>query len=270
MSFRPVHLSPLLLGLLTVPAFAEPDEYARRADLDAADTVLLKIEHKDCAGAVKALNKGFTAKHPSVFLIAASMFEQGLCVKPDWDKAALYYQLAHEGGKREALPRLISGYAEKNRDPGAALWWLAKNTALPAPCRSASRLANDPEAFVAALNKWPKGQLAACVYTAGVMMRVAGDVEFPGRGLMHGVFGDAHMHFVPSTGTITWTAAGTGSLAMSRDVQVGKDERSVFSDTFLKHVRMVGERALKQFDKPEGIDPAWAVDTTFSFKAYFE
>ena len=271
MSFHPaLYLSPLVLGLLAAQAWAAPDEYARRIDLEAADSVLLHVEHKDCPGAVKVLNKGIAAKHPSVFLIAGSMFEQGLCVKPDWDKAALYYQLAHEGGKREALPRLISGYAEKNRDPGSALWWMAKHTALPAPCRSASHLANDPDAFVAALNKWPKGQVAACVYTAGVLMRVTGDVEFPGRGDMHGVFGDAHMHFVPSTGTITWTAEGTGRLDMTREVQVGKDERSVFSDTFLTHVRVVGERALKQFDRPEGIDRAWAVDTKFSFRTYYE
>ncbi len=270
MYFRPVlKLTPVVLFLLAAPALAAPD-YATRIDLDAADSVLLHVEHKDCAGAVKQLNKGIAAKYPSVYLIAASMFEQGLCVKPDWDKAALYYQLAHEGGKREALPRLISGYAEKNRDPAAALWWLSKNTALPAPCRSASHLANDPEAFVAALNKWPKGQLAACVYTAGVMMRVSGDVEFPGRGSMQGVFGDAHMHFVPSTGTITWKATGTGRLAMTRDVQVGEDERSVFSDAFLKHMRAVSDRALKQFDRPEGIDPAWAVDTSFSFRSLYE
>lgn len=271
MPLRPVlHLSPLVLGLLAAQACAEPDQYARRADLAAADSVLLHVEHKDCPGAVKALNKGLAAKHPSVLLMAGSMFEQGLCVKPDWDKAAGYYQHAHEAGNREALPRLISGYAEKNRDPGAALWWLAKNTRLPAPCRSASHLANDPDAFVAELNKWPKGQLAACVYTGGVMMRVAGDVEFPGRGALHGVFGDAHMHFVPATGTITWTATGTGRLAMTRDVQVGEDERSVFNDTFLKHVRTVSDRALKQFDKPEGIDAAWAVDTTFSFTSHYE
>ncbi len=197
--------------------------------------------------------------------MAGSMFEAGLCVKQDWDKAAGFYQLAHEAGRQEALPRLISGYAENNRDPGAALWWMAHHGGMPAPCRSANHLVDDPEAFVGALNKWPKGQVAACVYTGGVAMRVFGDVEFPARGVQQGVFGDADMLFVPATGTITWKAAGTDRVATSREVQAGKDERSVFDDTVLKHMRVISDRALKQFTKPDGIDPAWAVSRRFSF-----
>ena len=265
MSNRPVRLFPLLLLMLAAHAHGAPD-YAARIDEEAAASVLVHVEHKSCAGAVKALNKGIASNYPSVLLLAGSMFESGLCVKQDWEKAAGYYQLAHAGGKKEALPRLISGYAEKNRDPGAALWWLATNTGMPAPCRSANHLANDPDAFVAELNKWPKGQVAACVYTGGVLTRVSGDAEFPGRGANQGVFGDAIMHFSPSKGTITWTSAGSDRIDVTRQAQVGTDTRSVFEGTFVKHLRLIGERALKQFDKPEGIDPSWTVDIRFSFK----
>jgi len=265
MSLHPVHLSPLILCLLAPQSLAALDEYAARMDREASESVLLSVEHKNCAGAVKALNKGLAAKHPSVMLMAASMFEEGLCVKQDWDKAAGFYQLAHAAGKREALPRLISGYAEKNRDPGAALWWLAQMGGMPAPCKGANHLVDDPDAFVAELNKWPKGQVAACAYTGGVAMRVSGDIEFPGRGAEQGVFGNAVMHFVPSTGTITWTAAGTDRIRTSRVEHAGDDERGVFKNTFLKLMRVVSDRALTQFTRPEGIDPACVVEMKFSF-----
>lgn len=250
---------------MATPCRAEPDEYAQRMDEEAVGSVLVNIEHKNCEGAVKALNKGLAAKHPGVMLMAASMFEGGLCVKQNWDKAAVYYQMAHAAGRREALPRLISGYAENNRDPGAALWWLTQLADMPAACKSANHLVNDPEAFVAALNKWPQGQIAGVVYTGAVTMRVIGDVEFPARGAQQGVFGDAVMHFVPATGTITWTAVGTDRVNVSREVQVGEEQRSVFADIFLKHMRAVSDRALKQFVRPESINPAWVIDRRFSF-----
>jgi hypothetical protein len=266
MVIRTSRLLPLVLALAGAPVFAAPDEYAMRRDLEALESVLVHVEHKQCAGAVKALNAGLAEKHPSVILLAGSMFEQGLCVRQDWDKAAGFYQLAHAAGKHEALPRLISGYAEKNRDPGAALWWMARQGWMPARCSAASHLADDPDAFVAELNTWPKGQVAACVYTAGVAMRIVGDVEFPGRGGQQGVFGDVRMHFVPSTGMVTWTPKGTDRVSVSRQAQVGEDQRSVFADVFLKHLRTVSDRALKQFARPEGIDPAWTVDRVFSFR----
>ena len=265
MKNRRLRLLPLALTLAIAPCVAEPDEYARRRDDDALGSVLVHIEHKNCAAAVKALNQGVADKQPSVLLLAGSMFESGLCVKPDWDKAADFYQLAHAAGSQGAVPRLVSGYAEKNRDPGAALWWLSSQAWMPAPCRSANHVRNDPDAYVAALNKWPKGQVAACVYMGGVAARVMGDAEFPARGAQQGVLGDAVMHFIPSSGTITWKAKATDRVSVSRVVQAGRDERSVFEDTFLKHLREVSDRSLRQFTRPEGIDPAWEVYREFRF-----
>lgn len=74
------------------------------------------------------------------------------------------------------------------------------------------------------------------------------------------------MHFVPASGAITWTSAGTERIAVSREVIAGDNVRTEFNDVFLTHVRDVGERALAQFSKPEGIDPAWKGETRFSFK----
>jgi hypothetical protein len=267
MQLRLLPCLPLVFCLLAVPAAAEPDEYAQRQDGEASNSVLAHIEGNNCDAAVKALNKGLAARHPGVMLLAGSMFEQGLCIKQDWTKAAYYYQMAHAAGKREALPRLVSGYAEKNRDPAAAMWWMSsQDQSVPAACRSANHLVHDPDAFVAALNAWPQGNLAACVYIAGVVMRIAGDVEFPARGAQQGVFGEALMQFSPSTASVTWKAAATDRISVTRQVQAGDDERSVFSDHFIGHLRAISDRALKAFVRPEGIDPAWSVQVRYAFK----
>lgn len=254
------------MAALALPAHAEVD-YSLTLDAQAVQNIVVYLEHKDCKGAVKALNKGIADKQRAALLMAGSMYEQGLCLKADWDQAAHYYQRAHEAGSRAAMPRLISGYAEKNRDPAAALWWMAKSRyAMPAVCASANHLAADPDAFVAALNTWPAGQVNACVYTAGVLTRLDGEVEFPGAAASHGVSGDAIMDFYPATATIKWSKGDTERIAVTRMVRAGSDETSVFNDIFLAHVRSVGDRTLAQFTRPEGIDPAWHISMKFQFR----
>ncbi|MFL6657659.1 MAG: hypothetical protein ACJ8GW_06290, partial [Massilia sp.] len=243
-------------------------DYSLQLDNEATHSVLVHIEHKNCPAAVSALNKGIANRQRAILLMAGSMYEQGLCLKQDWDQAAQYYQLAHEAGNRDALPRLIAGYAEKNRDPAAALWWLAQSKrTVSAACASANELVKDPDAFVAALNSWPKGQIAACTYAAGVLMRISGETEFPG-GAHEGVSGDAVMNFVPATGTITWTQGDTDRITVSRLMTPGSSEHTVFKDRFLSHMTTISERTLKQFVRPEGIDPAWTIKLTMHF--YFD
>ncbi|MES2015790.1 MAG: hypothetical protein V4484_04780 [Pseudomonadota bacterium] len=251
---------------LTLPAAPARAMAETQIDATAAQDVLSYIEHKDCKGAVNALNKAIANKKPGILLMAGALFEQGLCVKPNWDTAANYYLRAHEEGNRSALPRLISGYAENNRDPAAAMWWVSKSPySLPPACASANHLASDPEAFVAALQSWPKAQLAACVYAAGVLHRIVGDVEFPGNASRQGIAGNVYMHFVPATGTVRWTAGEMNRVPFTRVLQPGDDERSEFKDPLLKHVTAVGERSLKQFTRPPDIDPAWLIKVQFNF-----
>lgn len=259
-------LAATALAAALLPSTATAVDYSQTLDEQGVRSVLIYLEHKDCKGAVKALNKGIADNQRAVLLMAASMYEQGVCLKPDWDQAAHYYQRAHEAGHKAALPRLISGYAEKNRDPAAALWWAAKNrNALPAACNSANHLAADPDAFVSALNKWPRGQIEACVYTAGVLFRLMGEIEFPAGATGHGVSGDAILDFVPARGTVTWTKGNTERADVTRVVDSGLNEATVFNDTFLKHVREIGARTLTQFTRPEGIDPAWKINMKFMF-----
>ncbi len=179
----------LALALAATALSARADvDYSHQIDQQALSDVLVYIEHKDCAGAIGALNKGIAKKQRAVLLLAGSLYEQGLCLKRDWDRAAYYYQMSHEAGNVAALPRLVAGHAEQGRNPVAALWWLAQSQYVFAPaCASANTLVGDPDAFISALQKWPAGQIDACAYVAGVVMRLVGEVEFP-AGRHQGVF----------------------------------------------------------------------------------
>lgn len=240
--------------------------YRDARDAQAMNDVLIQIQAKDCAAAVQALNKGLADQQPGVIMLAGTMYEQGQCLKPDWERAAHFYQRAYEAGNNAALPRLISGYAEKNRDPGAALWWQTKQGyPLPAECGSANQLVGDPEAFVAALNAWPKERLAACVYTAGVTQRILGDIQYQDGSRGYEQPGITIMRFVPATGTITWTSERTGRIKVSQTEPATRDPRSLPDDVFLKRMHAIGERTLHQFAKPNNIDPAWKVDVKILF-----
>lgn len=254
----------LVLAATTLSAHAEID-YSSTLDAQALNDVVVYLDHKDCKGALGALNKGVTSKQRAVLLLAGSMYEQGLCLKQDWDKAAHFYQLAHEAGNVAALPRLVAGYAEQRRDPAAALWWLAQSPYVFVPaCSTANSFVNDPDAFVAALKSWPAGQLEACTYSAGVMMRLIGEIEFP-SGAHQGVAGAAILVFTPSAGSMSWSRGDTNRIAVTRIVRPGEHEEVVFKDVFLKHVQGIGERTLALFARPEGIPPEWKIPMAFQF-----
>jgi hypothetical protein len=262
--FHRLAISVLAAALLPQPAIAAVD-YTEK-DKKALESVLYPLEHNDCQAAIKALNQGLADKQHAMLLMAGSLYEQGICLKPDWERAANYYQRAHKAGYKAALPRLISGYAEKNRDPAAALWWLAKIAfPLPAPCTSANSLIDDPDAFVAALNKWPRQRLDACVYFGGVLQRISGEIEFPVGAQTQGVLGQASMVFDAANGTIHWTRGDAERIAVNRVAKPLDGARSVFDDTILKHLNAVSQRTLKQFDRPDGIDATWIFKYEYTF-----
>src|SRR5690606_9719045 len=61
----------------------------------------------NCANALTWMKAGVKTRHPQVLLLAGTMFENGFCVKPDWDKAVTMYQLAGQAGNTLAIPRLM-------------------------------------------------------------------------------------------------------------------------------------------------------------------
>lgn len=219
---------------------------------------------KDCPGAVKALNAALKDKKPEILLLAGNLFEEGMCVKVDLDQATKYYLRAHEAGHPSAAPRMISMQAKS--DPATALWW-AISTGQPVPraCFSEYVEKNEPDAFVAALNQWPAGRLAACVYTIGVVNRIRAQVEFPPEAQRSGVFGIVNMQLVPAEGKVTWKKVESGSVPVSGVAAPEYTERHLFKNTFLQYLQGVSDNALKEYTKPAGIDPAWRMDVQFHF-----
>jgi TPR repeat protein len=101
----------------------------------AVQAVSAAMGRSDCVAAASALNAGLAKSHPEVWLLAGAMFEDGLCLKANWDRALNFYQRADGAGLPSAAARLAAGYATAagGRDLAASLWWAARaKTALPA------------------------------------------------------------------------------------------------------------------------------------------
>lgn len=236
---------------------------------EAQRDVWVYLEHKDCAGAVRALNKGIAENQRDILLLAGAMFEDGICLKPNWDQAVKMYQRAHAAGNRAGLPRLVAGYALPGRDPAAALWWAAQlPDATPEYCRvEADPLAN-PDAFVVALQAWPRSRLDACVYTLGVRFKVQGEVEYPRSALDYGFSGKVQMHFRPASASIEWQQGDTHIISLFEHVpekRLRDRTGHLVKNSLLAHLQQLGSNALKQYPKPEGIDQEWLVKMNFVF-----
>lgn len=263
-------MATLLCGvagaLLAVAAqAASGDNPSHKQQRETRESILMYVEHKQCDKAIKVMNEGLAKRMDNVMLMAGTMYEEGICLKKNWDQAAKYYQMASEAGNRAALPRHIAGLAFQHRDPAAALWWAAEYGKMPLPCRAADGLRDNPDAFVAAIKAWPQERLATCVYVAGVIHRVAGDMEFPGQAIVMGLNADIVMRFDPETGKITWTKANTEFVSVTRSVLGGDEEGAIYKSAFAKPLVQMGERVLSQFQRPPSIAPFMQVTIKFVF-----
>ena len=92
----------LLIGLAVTGASAATE--ATRAVVNA-------IEAKDCAAAVKELNAAMATASPEAWLLGGAMFEQGLCLKANVERASRLYQRAAQAGRGDARSRLAALYA---------------------------------------------------------------------------------------------------------------------------------------------------------------
>lgn len=240
-------------------------------DREAVASVWVYIDAKDCLGAVRTLNEGVAKGHPTVLLLAGAMFESGVCVRQSWDRAVDFYQRAHEAGHPAAGARLAAGYAAPSGgpDPGAAIWWALKSRlVLPQPCRIETSLIEDADRFVAALSRWPAGLVDACSYVAGLSGAIVGDVEYPSRAMKFGVKGEVKMLVEPASGGVVVDTQSVEFVqlqgAVNANTLVDRQSRSVKQE-FEHDLRQAADRALKRFPRPNGVDPAWKLDYTFTF-----
>jgi hypothetical protein len=260
-----------LLALLAASALAAERPEETLGERDAVARVVSAIEGKDCALATRRLNEGLADQYPGIVLMTGAMLEDGICLKPNWMRASQMYQralaLGHHGGQY----KLIAGNAYQNRDPALALWWSQEGIGLrlPAPCVVPDWVHDDPAAYAATVTAWPGGRLQACAYAAGVLATVAGDAEYPPTALDFQMAGRVEMEFVPATGTITWRTLELQDEPMrgltSGDMLQDRKSRKV-QDSLRSYLQVAGERALKRFERPEGVDPAWHLRSEYVFR----
>lgn len=240
----------------------------------AVQDVLEAIQKRDCPGAVAGLNAGLAKAYPEIFTLAGALYEEGVCVRQNWQRAEGLYQRAVAVNHPGVAARLAAGYASAagGRDKAAALWWAARaNTALPPVCASVAPLAGDAEKFIAALQAWPAAQIDHCAYAAAVMASVQAELEPPEFAASYGMVGTAVLNFVPAQGRIDIQdegvdapppAAGAVTAGSSLDL-----ERRAARKAFQAQLRQAADLALKRFDKPAGLPADWRVQARHVFQA---
>ena len=256
-------LAPLVLGLALVTGAA-----AQGADADL-QRVVQALDAKDCTAAAKALNDGLAKASPPLLMLAGAMFDEGLCLKPNWPRAARLYERAAEGGESRARVRLVAGFALPANGPdlAATLWW-ARQTRLqlPAPCAVADAQARTPEAFVEALKAWPAGRIESCVHVAGVLASVLGDFEARQPRRVNTLPGTVVLTFAPGNGRIDVHSQELRLERMvndptnqpSYDLQVKTVQRNL-----VRQIEGHAERALQRYPRPAGIPGDWRIGLSF-------
>jgi hypothetical protein len=262
---RALPLAGLAAWLASPAAFA-----ATTPSRAAAVEVTNRIDAKDCAGAVEAMKSGLKREYPDVALLAGSMYEHGVCVKPDWDHAVLFYTQAYGAGLTEAADRLAAGFAapEHGADVAAALWWVShggmhveKGGQVLAPCAVAPEAAADVDRFVAELKTWQPERVAMCNYVAGVMATLMGEVRYPDLAQAYGVGGEITVRFLPAVPRIELKKGASREYQLLGGVFNGdllRDREARAGGSFEKAIGAVAQRALGRYPKPSGI-PAEAV-----------
>lgn len=257
----------LALAALTASAFTNlpPGK-------ENADAVLYRIRAKDCPGAVARLNEGLAKSYPEVFLVAGTMYDNGICVKPDWKKAVHFYVRAYDGGNRDAASRLVAGFAapEHGPDIGAALWWASRPNSgtVSSSCTVSAQAMNDPDKFVAELQGWSRQRLEACNYIAGVMATLGGEIRYPDKAANYNLGSKFTLRFLPAVPridikdveVIAYQPGGVSSGDMLRDRESNGIPRA-----FEDEIRRASDLALKRYPQPKGIDPAAAGEMSFDF-----
>jgi len=246
------------------------------AENEVLDGVRAAVRSGDCALAVKRLNAGLPAKYPDLLLMAGAMYEHGVCLKANWDRAARMYSLAHDVGHQAGAYRLVAGYALPGRQPSAALWWASKfkTSLLPEGCRSGVAVVDDVDSFTATLAAWPAARLQGCNYVVGVLAAVVGEMDYPAEALHFQLSGTVQMSFVPAQSALTWSTQEFDVVPFTGVVDgdsVRDRSSSVLRKSFERRLDDLGKAALQRYPRPaEGVDPDWRMERRFEFDMKFK
>lgn len=270
--------SPLLLSaaclaaLLSLPVAAAESAPGRRATAAVTD----RIAANDCTAAVDELNAALKQGYTEVILLAGSMFDHGVCVKRNWNRAVSFYSQAYEGGMPEAASRLAAGFAapENGPDVAAALWWASRGRGQAAQvqanagCAVSAAAADDAERFVAELQTWPQARLLACNYIAGVMSTLSAEIKYPQLALRYAVGGDVTLRFQPAVPQIDMRRGESREyqlIGIFRGEQLHDRQTERVTGGFEKALGEVADRALRRYPKPAGIPAETRVLVQYRF-----
>jgi hypothetical protein len=240
---------------------------------EAAGRVLRHIIAEDCAGAVAQLKEGLANGYPEVNLLAGTLFDNGVCVKADWNKAVHFYVRAADGGQKAALYRLAAGFAapEHGADVAAALWWAsrAKGEFSLKACPIPDAALADPDRFVEELRSWPAQRVALCNYLVGVVATLAGEIRYPPRALTRGVEGDVQLRFTPAFPRVDLRTAKAPQYRVLAQGTAGTPAGTHPWNgvgAIDNELAQVAARALKRYPQPAGI----AADVVQEILIHFE
>jgi len=261
-----------LAVLLSLPCAAAESSYG----VKAAAVITDRINLKDCSGAVADLKAGLKQEFAEVALLAGAMYEHGVCVQRDWNRAVPFYVQAWQGGIEKAADRLAAGYAapENGTDAAAALWWASRrrnNVLRPdgmPSCAVAEAASADIDRFVAELQTWQPSRLAACNYLIGVMSTMAAEVNFPALAIRYKVNGEMTLRFFPGVPRIDVEQGVFREFQHegSVDDDMKRDRARTRLAGFQKALDEVAERALRRYPRPKDIPADAQVRVQYFFK----
>jgi hypothetical protein len=267
----------LAAALPPPPAIAgeRPSSYGQRTVEDITERIALH----DCAGAVADLKSGLKKGFPEVALLAGSMYDTGVCVQRDWERAVPFYIQAWQDGLAKGAYRLAAGYAApENGDVAAALWWAGRaGDPLPetqglASCAVGPEARDDPDRFTAELQTWTPARLGICNYLAGVMATVSGEGKYPAQAAHSGVGGSVTLRFLPGVPRIELTRGEVSEHMLVGLVDGGRaHERGARSaGGFETALREVAERALRRYPQSPGMPADAVLASRYVFQFQYE
>lgn len=226
--------------------------------------VRVDIERGDCKSAVSALNKGLGEHYPEVQMLAGSLYENGACLKANWDRAVNFYSMAYRNGQKKAALRLAAGFAAPANGPdvASALWWASRVGVVDGGCVPSGPARDDADKFLAEVKTWSDARIGTCNYIAGVMSTMAAEVRYPTQASHWAVGGDVLITFKPAAARVELTLNGTEQYLLTGayrgDLLWEKNDKQIGS-AFVQSLRAVADRALARYPKPDGI-PANVTD----------
>jgi hypothetical protein len=247
---------------------------------ETTKAVIKAIEARDCVAAVRELNLALAGSSAEAFLLGGAMFEQGLCLKQNGERAARLYLRAADAGASGARSHLAALYASPAAGPdkGAAIWWgLQAGLPLPKPCGVDSEVRANAERFAKVLNDWPAGMLDACVHVTGVLAVL--DSEFLVKADA-ATGDDVAVDFHPANGELAVRTSFVNQeirdtsprvVAANNVVGINQVQQNTSADMMraqqsqadlldlAKRVESIGRDALVRFPRPAGIAADWRI-----------